>query len=217
MYLYYRITIPVIKEKRKFKLLGDKETFLKYNIADNLSPEADNILDKAWLYTRYKKVFPVSVWHLLFILLNDKDIRLVLARLGIGADNLKKQIDDNLDSLVSKEEQTQGLSFILKECFLNSYIHMRDRQVKRIADVDLLAGIVLASQEIKNFFYDFNIDENKIDNVIHWVRVNKELIERYNRFRGKSLLKPKSGINRAYTAIATPVLDSFSQDLTLAS
>jgi len=217
MYLYYRITIPVIKEKRKFKLLGDKETFLKYNIADNLSPEADNILDKAWLYTRYKKVFPVSVWHLLFILLNDKDIRLVLARLGIGADNLKKQIDDNLDSLVSKEEQTQGLSFILKESFLNSYIHMRDRQVKRIADVDLLAGIVLASQEIKNFFYDFNIDENKIDNVIHWVRVNKELIERYNRFRGKSLLKPKSGINRAYTAIATPVLDSFSQDLTLAS
>ena len=39
-------------------------------------------------------------------------------------------------------------------------------------------------------------------------------MSRYGRFRHKSLFKPKGGMNRSYTAIATPILDSFSQDLT---
>ncbi|MBT4850065.1 AAA domain-containing protein [Candidatus Parcubacteria bacterium] len=215
MGMYYRLAKPAMREDKRWKVLKDTETFTKHNIADNLNNESANILDKTWLYARYKKVFPASVWHLLYMLLGDKDIRVVLARLGIGADNLKKEIDEKLATLVGDQGGKKELTENFKESLLNAYFHMRDRQSRYIAEVDLLAGVVMASQEIRNFFYDFDIDEEKINNVITWVNINKELTGRSKRFRSRSFYKPKGGINRSYTAIATPVLDSFSDDLTM--
>ena len=214
MGLYYRLTVPAIRQKQNHSLLKNKEQYTKHNIADSLSQETSNIIDKAYLYGQHKRVFPITVWHLLFILLNDKDIRLVLARLGLGAENLKQNIDKNISKLSSQYERKAQLTDNFRETLLNAYIHMRDRQAQYIAEVDLLAGIVLSSQEIKNFFYDFDIDEEKINNVIAWISINKQLATRHSRFRSRAFFKPKSGINRSYTAIATPVLDSFSQDLT---
>ena len=213
MYLYYRITIPAIKKKTSLKLLKKKEHFTKYNIADSLNKETSIILDKAWLYAQSKKTLPATVWHLLFTLLNDKDIMLVLARLGVGAKVLQESIDKNLSFLVQKGRE-EGLSKELKDTFLNAFLHARARESERIAEIDILASLILTSEPIKNFFYDFEIDEDKIDNVITWVRINKELTDRYNRFRHRAFFKPKGAMNRSYTAIATPVLDSFSQDLT---
>ena len=215
MYLYYRLTKVTHSRDQRFKLLRNKEIYTHHNIADDLSPQTSKILDQAWLYAGYKKVFPVTVWHLLYILLDDREIRLVLARLGVGAENLKKKIDDELPTLISDSDKRPVLTETFKNVMLNAYIHMHDRQAQQIAEVDLLYGLVVSSQAIRNFFYDFDIDEEKIDNVIAWVRINSELMLRYRRFRSKSFFKPKSGINRSYTAVATPLLNSFSQDLTL--
>ncbi len=217
MFLYYRLTIPGIRLKNRQRALADSARSTRHNIADNFGQEAQNILDKAWLYATHKKIFPVSVWHLLYILLSDKDIRLVLARLGVGADSIRESIDKNLAKLITDQAKDQKLSSELKGSLLNSYFHMLDRQGDFIAEVDFLSGIVSASQAVKNMFYDLDIDEEKIDNVIAWVKINKQLIKRHKRLRSRSFFKPKSGINRAYTAIATPVLNSFSQDLTLAA
>ncbi|RJQ33701.1 ATP-dependent Clp protease ATP-binding subunit [Candidatus Parcubacteria bacterium] len=215
MYLYYRLTKVNYGRKQRIKLLKNKEVYLHHNIADNLSQESAKILDKTWLYANYKKVFPVTVWHLLYILLDDREIRLVLARLGIGSENIKKKIDNELPTLIIDPDKRPVFTETLKNVLLNAYLHMHDRQSQQIAEVDLLYGLVVSSQAIKNFFYDFDIDEEKIDNVIAWVRINNELMGRYRRFRSKSFFKPKSGINRSYTAVATPILNSFSQDLTL--
>ncbi|PIR07117.1 MAG: hypothetical protein COV55_01660 [Candidatus Komeilibacteria bacterium CG11_big_fil_rev_8_21_14_0_20_36_20] len=214
MYLYYRLARPGMQERRKFSLLKNKKIFTKYNLADSLNQEASRIIDKAWLYARHKKIFPLSVWHVLFILLDDKDIRLVLARLGVGAETLKQTIDKNLEELVGLAQSSDGLTDETKDLILNAYFHMTSRQTDHIAEVDLLAGVVMASKEVRDFFYNFDIDEYKIDNVISWININKQLVERYQRFRSRAVFRPKSGINRSYTAIATPILDSFSQDLT---
>lgn len=215
MFLYYRLVIPGIKKANKEKILANKDINVKHNIADHLGQEVANMIDKAWLFGKYKKVFPISVWHLLFALLNDKDIRLVLARLGVGADNIKKGIDENISTLVAAQADGSELDETALDAMLNAYFHMLDRKGAYIAEVDLLYGVVTASQAVRNMFYDMDIDEQKIDNVISWVKINKDLLDRYKRFRSRSIFKPKGGMNRSYTAIATPVLNSFSQDLTL--
>ena len=215
MFLYYRLVIPGIKKADKEKLLSNKDQNTKHNISDHLGQEVSKMLDKAWLFGKYKKVFPVSPWHLLFILLNDKDIRLVLARLGVGADNLKKNIDESIKNLVIPGNENLSFENEARDAILNAYFHMLDRGGDYIAEVDLLYGVVNASESVRNMFYDMDIDEQKIDNVIAWVKINKELVTRYKRFRSRSVFKPKGGMNRSYTAIATPVLNSFSQDLTL--
>ena len=214
MYLYYRLTVPNIKFQNKISLLKSKNAFVKHNIADNLSQEARRIIDQAWLYAKAKKVWPVTAWHVLYILFNDKDIRLVLARLGLGVTNLKNKIDQNLAQLAKQADPGKDLAPTVKEALLNSYFHMNDRQAQTIAEIDLLFGLAASSQGVKNFFYDFDIDEQKIDNVIAWIKINNLLKQRYQRFRSKSFFKPKSDVNRAYTAMATPTLDAFSQDFT---
>lgn len=214
MYLYYRLTYISMNEKERIHVLKNKDKFTSHNIADSLNIEAAKIIDQAWLYGRQKNIFPVTAWHLLYILLDDKDIRLVLARLGIGAKSIKESIDENLEQVTNNTKDNKGLTPFLKEAFLNAYLHMVKRGASAIAEVDLFYGIMISSQSVKNFFYDMDIDEEKIDNVITWVNINKELTERYKRFRSRAFFKPKSGINRSYTAIATPILDSFSRDLT---
>jgi ATP-dependent Clp protease ATP-binding subunit ClpC len=215
MFLYYRLTYTGHKTKQINRDLKNIDTHVRYNIADSLGQATSTILDKSWLYAKHKKVFPVTAWHVLFILLNDKDIRLVLARLGIGADNIKNHIDTNLPGLVGQFENQEELTETVKNAMLNAYFHMLKRHAEHIDEVDLLYGLVMSSQQIKNLFYDFDIDEEKIDNVIAWIDINKQLMKRYQTFRSRSFFKPKSGINRAYTAIATPVLNNFSQDMTL--
>ncbi|MDP2812625.1 MAG: AAA family ATPase, partial [bacterium] len=215
MFLYYRLAYGGQKTKQLSRDLKSVNTYVKHNIADSLGQEVSAILDKSWLYGQHKKVFPVTAWHLLFALLNDKDIRLVLARLGVGADNIKEQIDNNLANLVGQFENQEELTEAVKNALLNAYFHMHKRHADHIAEVDLLYGLVMSNQQIKNLFYDFDIDEEKIDNVIAWVDINKQLLKRYQTFRSRSFFKPKSGINRSYTAIATPVLNNFSSDLTM--
>lgn len=215
MFLYYRLVIPGIKKADKEKNLADKGKNVRHNIADHMGQEVSKMLDKAWLFAKYKKIYPVSVWHLLYILLNDRDIRLVLARLGIGADNIKNSIDQNLSKLVKSQDQNIDIDDEAANAFLSAYFHMLQRQGEYIAEVDLFSGVVGSSQAVQNMFYDMDVDEQKIDNVISWVKINKELLARYKRLRSRSIFKSKTGMNRAYTAIATPVLNSFSQDLTL--
>ena len=53
MGLYYRLTVPAIREKKQLSLLKSKETYTKHNIADSLSQETSNIIDKAWLYAQH--------------------------------------------------------------------------------------------------------------------------------------------------------------------
>ncbi len=214
MYFYYRLTYPQIKEKGRQKKLVNKNVFIKHNIADSLNKETTVLLDKAWLYAQRKNIFPVSVWHLLFVLLNDKDIRLILARLGLGSQQLQELIDANLAKFQVVDSKTDGMSDELKDGLLNAYWHMISRHDHRLAEVDLLYGLTVASQSIRNFFFDFNIDEDKIDNVIAWLTINKQLTQDYARHRSRSRFKPKGDINRAYTAIATPILDNFAEDLT---
>ena len=214
MYLYYRLTVPNIRFQNKIGILKNKDAFVKHNIADNLSQEARRIIDQAWLYAQHKKVWPVTVWHVLYILFNDKDIRLLLARLGLGVDNLKNKIDQNLAQLAKQADPSRELTPTVKEALLNAYFHMNDRQAQTIAEIDLLFGLAASSQGVKNFFYDFDIDEQKIDNVIAWIKINTLLKQRYQRFRSKSFFKPRSNVNRAYTAMDTPTLDAFSQDFT---
>ena len=114
--------------------------------------------------------------------------------------------------------QKLDMTLEVKNVILFAYHHaIKIRHSEKIEEIDLLAGLTQVSEAIKDFFYDFDIDENKVDNVIAWMDINVKLVENYRRYRGRALFKPKSGINRSYTAIATPVLNSFSEDLTLAA
>jgi len=51
-------------------------------------------------------------------------------------------------------------------------------------------------------------------NVCLWINLYNEFRAQQHYFLRRSRFKPKGAINKAYTAIATPNLDVYSQDLT---
>jgi ATP-dependent Clp protease ATP-binding subunit ClpC len=54
-------------------------------------------------------------------------------------------------------------------------------------------------------------------NVAEWIRMQDRLREDHERFVSLAMLKPSSAMNRSMTARQTPLLDRFSEDLTLAA
>ncbi|MFA6953012.1 MAG: ATP-dependent Clp protease ATP-binding subunit [Patescibacteria group bacterium] len=58
------------------------------------------------------------------------------------------------------------------------------------------------------------IDETKLRNVVAWINITHRMSKAYQNWRGKAKYRSKGGMNRAFTAIATPMLDSCSHDLT---
>ncbi|MEA3398406.1 MAG: ATP-dependent Clp protease ATP-binding subunit, partial [Patescibacteria group bacterium] len=70
---------------------------------------------------------------------------------------------------------------------------------------------------LSELLYDLEVDCDKINNVILWFIINERQVENYHIYKKMARLKPGSGMNRAYTAVATSVLGHFSHDLTLAA
>ena len=84
--------------------------------------------------------------------------------------------------------------------------------------VDILNVILFCAEKDENLaeiLYELEVDADKIINTISWFRVSKKLSDRYHEYRKLAFFKPGTGMNRSYTAIATPTLDYFSHDLTL--
>jgi ATP-dependent Clp protease ATP-binding subunit ClpC len=70
---------------------------------------------------------------------------------------------------------------------------------------------------ISEILYDIEIDKDKIYNVISWFNINDKLVEGYRSYRKMARFKPGTNMDRAYTAVATPALNNFSHDLTIAA
>ena len=98
--------------------------------------------------------------------------------------------------------------------FLQAYHFAYNEGRSKVELSDLLNAVVSQNEILQDLLLEFEITSEKITNVIKWVNINKILLSRYKRFRSKATYKPKGVMDRAMTALATPVLDSFSEDLT---
>lgn len=183
----------------------------------------------------YFEILPI---HLFISLLQVSEIKIIFARLGIGTRVLEEKARSVLlrnvsrrkvHSDVSKWTKTDvspafrqeiradlkvGATGELQKIFLKAYLQTREQNLKRVQAEDLLATIA-EEGIVKEILYQYKIDQRKLKNVTAWIRINRALREQWQEFRGLARFKPKGVMNRAMTAIATPFLDQFSEDLTL--
>jgi len=64
---------------------------------------------------------------------------------------------------------------------------------------------------------DFKVDDGKVANTIAWFRISERQVQNYRLYKKLARFKPSSSMDRAYTAVATPFLNNFGYDLTLAA
>ncbi|NCF75300.1 MAG: AAA domain-containing protein [Xanthomonadaceae bacterium] len=235
MYLLYRLdkesTLIGKVKKRKFdksvnvflssdpwKEIDKMQNFKKINIAKAFTANSLKAIEEAWkLAVKFKHPQTRPV-HILASLLFFSKIDLIFARLGINIEILAKKIS----RLLSRQEFLEFergnnpiLSVDFKKILFNAYMEAYKEREDQVSVVDLLLVIAKKNNSAQEILFDLKADMNKIKNVVEWIRINGILIKRQRHFRKAAIFKPKGTMDRAMTAVETPALDHFSQDLTL--
>lgn len=188
---------------------------LKINVAEALSVEADKIIFESWLLASklgHKEVLPI---HLFAASLSVPSVSLVINRLGINWDKLNQKIGRVIAAILPSEIVLEPIiNYQSKEILIEAYDLASQKKKKDVGSLEILQTLAANEGPIKEILYDLEIDLDQIKNVCIWIDVYEELRKRAQKFKGAARLKPKGAINRAMTAVATPYLDAYSQDLT---
>ncbi len=188
----------------------------KIEVSGGFSISALNAIEQAFNLADYAKHSRVRPVHLFINLFKDRGVAAIFSRLNIDSAKLIAKLKNQLLALEAGAAQTE-ISSEIKEIFFESYISALNSGQKKVNPVHFILPIIDRDKNLSELLYDFEIDRNKINNVIQWFIISERLIDNYRLFRKTSRFKPASAMDRAYTAVATPILNHFAYDLTLAA
>ncbi|MEK7624045.1 MAG: Clp protease N-terminal domain-containing protein, partial [Patescibacteria group bacterium] len=178
---------------------------------------ARRAMGKSFFIARSAKSDEVLPAHVFYALLASVgEVQGIFLRLGISPATLQARIAKTFTGTGSGRmspaisEATQQALFLAYDLAVEAH--------QDVVDVtELLLATVRVSPPLQEILYDLNIDATKLANVIEWVRIRARLRRAYLKFRVSASYRSKDGMDRAMTAVATPFLNAFSQDTTLAA
>jgi ATP-dependent Clp protease ATP-binding subunit ClpC len=188
----------------------------KIEVSSGFSFGAFKTAEQAFLLADYAKHSRVKPIHLFFSLLKDGGTAAIFSRLNVDSAKLISKLKNQLLALEAGVRQTE-ISPELKEIFLEAYINALNLGQKKVEPIHFILPSMARDKNLTEILYDLEIDRDKINNVIQWFVISERLMDNYRLYRQTSRFKPANAMNRAYTAVATPVLNHFAYDLTLAA
>lgn len=215
------------KEVQKGSIeISQSRNFHQYNKVDVsmfFTNDVQKSLFDAWYLAHNLKHPYVEPVHLFAALPSFNKIRIIFSRLGLNGEKIQKSLAKGLSYNQPSEGAQTSPSIALRNLILKSYQNAREHKDYKVDVAHILHTIAeWAYQDtndniVREIMEELEISLDKIDNVISWLRVKDQLSDQYKKYRAQAQFKPTGNMNRAMTAIATPILDSFSQDLTRAA
>ena len=230
LYIYYRLerertSILHIEKDFKVKVPSPqtinsideiiKNQKITEEVSLYLTPSARESIELAWEMANRFEHTTLQPVHILASVMAAKEMKIILARLAMMPDKLVSRIGSILKKLPSQKNSTPILSKDFNKMIYNAYQEAYLGRRKTIGVPDLIIALARTGTNTQEILYDLDIDFDKLRNVVEWINIQEKLRHQWTLFKSKASRKPKSGINRAMTAIATPVLDQFSRDLTI--
>ncbi|MDP2708721.1 MAG: ATP-dependent Clp protease ATP-binding subunit [bacterium] len=188
----------------------------KAEVSSGFNPESLKAVERAFLLASRAGQAEVKPVHLFFSLLKDRGASALFSRLNVAPAKLVPKVKAQLLSLGAGGGQT-ALSAETKEIFLEAYVNASISGQKKVEPIHFILPIIKRDKILAEILYELEIDRDKINNVIQWFVISDRLMENYRLYRKASRFKPGNAMDRAYTAVATPVLNHLSYDLTLAA
>ncbi len=219
LFLIYRRSQKIDRNNIiKAKDFKEGSKYSRHNVATAYNDQALKILEEAYLLAlklKQNKVLPI---HLFKVLLKEKEVQKVFIRLGTDAKSLVEKVDRNL--VINDKEGYLGetdWSLAFKNIILMAFQDAVIRGQAMVSVVNLIPFLYPSDKLLADILYDLDLNEDKLKNVVEWHFTNLKIIERQKKWSSLAVFKPSGGMNRSYTAIATPTLDHFSHDLTMAA
>ncbi|MFA6573668.1 MAG: ATP-dependent Clp protease ATP-binding subunit [Patescibacteria group bacterium] len=189
----------------------------KIDISKAFSEEAIKGVEYAWKLARRLKHTEVHAIHLMAAMLSLTQSVTIFGRLGVSTKILSEKILRALKIEQNTIGSETGFSPEFYQLLFSAYEEASVLRRSKVDVTELLIVMTRTQKQAKEILYDLEVDHSKLKNVAEWIYINKILQAKWRQFRSKAQLKPKGIMNRAMTARPTPVLDSFSRDLTLAA
>ncbi len=210
MFLFYRIQVASYIREIIVRLSdAEKSKHKSFNSYNSFSKPVKKILfDAHYLAIRNKQ--NISPLHILYVMLSNMDFIVILSRLGISDQFLKSKVKNLLNNL--KDPGSENVYFL--DTILNSYYFGFLNKSQYVKISHLLMALSSVDERIFELFFDMGVDGNQLKNAIAWIKLRDDMSELYKRYKKRSSYKPSGSMNRSMTAIATPMLDRFSSDLT---
>lgn len=175
------------------------------NIADTLTNEARRALADAFTISQ-RLEHPFQPTHLFLSCLKSPRVGFLLARLGVAPLDLYRKTARAIMHSPAPIE-FPGVFF---QAYEWSY-----RERRHAVDLPFLfAAVATLDPVAQEVLRDSDIDGAMVENVLAWLLAEEVRTERRRQFSASARLRPRHRIDRAMTAIATPALDYFSEDIT---
>jgi ATP-dependent Clp protease ATP-binding subunit ClpC len=191
----------------------------RFDISFTFREKTLAIVQDAYLTALKFKHSEVTSLHLFFAMLKSMKISVLLSRLNINGKDLVQKLNSQLNAIPATLSREADLRFSneVKEVLMRGFVEAYELKENNTTVLNLLLPCIQSSPIVSEILIDLKIDENKIKNTVVWFRINDEQVENYRRYRKLSVFKPKTIMDRAYTAVATPMLNNFGYDLTMAA
>ena len=234
MFVIYRLSEEEARQEKikKFRPAGEKGQVKspdnweelkrfsgKVDVSRAGSPEEIKVIEEAFLLAAKAGHGQLAPLHLFFSLLRDKEIISLFVRLNVDGGKLITKIKNQLlrQSVLAEGKNDLRISEEVKEILIEAYGQAYNLGQKKVKALNLILPCLRHDKDLAEILYDLEVDEDKIKNIIEWFRVNERLLDNYRGYKKAARFKPAGTMDRAYTAVATPVLNHFSHDLTRAA
>lgn len=185
------------------------------NIGSFFSSSAMKCVESGYeLALRFKHAH-VDPLHLFVGCIEDERVLIVFGRLGVSI----QSIQDPIGRRLSTRELGSPVIFSeeAQRVLLESFRHACQARDQTVTPLEIFVASYLADPFVQELLLEQSVSQEQFLNMIEWVRIHERIRERYERFRKAALYKPTGPMNRSMTAVATPMLDAVSEDLTTAA
>ncbi|MFH1367351.1 MAG: ATP-dependent Clp protease ATP-binding subunit [Patescibacteria group bacterium] len=207
-------TVPPPESLRSFNEILENKRITE-EVSKYLTGESNEAIERGWEIAKRFNHATLEPIHILASVVATKEIKIMMARLALMPNKLISRIAGLLNKLPKQEGGEPILSENFNRMIYFAYEEAYLGKRSAIGVPDLIIALARTGTDAQEILYDLGIDFDKLRNVVEWLNIQEKLIHQWSSLRSRAIRKPKGGINRAMTAIATPVLDQFSRDLTL--
>lgn len=204
-------TIP--EDWDSLRLASDKN---KIDVYSGFNLEAEEAIEKAYLLAVKLGHSQVTPLHLFMVALSDRQVAAIFSRLNVSIGQLLEKIKVCLRKIPEGKGHTV-FSLDTKEIFIDAYLQAMDMEEKKVTVKNFLIPILSKEKYISELLLELEITEDKILNTVLWFVINEKQLENYRQYSRMARYKPGTNMDKAYTAVATVVLNHFGYDLTLAA
>lgn len=187
----------------------------RVSIFNYFTEESQAVIEQAYMLAAKQKAPEITPVHLFHALLSEVQIGNIFVRLGIGTARLKTLFENLTPTKTSPADPLIGND--VWQILFAAYDEAVVSKQPYVDLTELLLATVRQSTVLQEFLYDYDVEADTLANVVEWIRIREHLRHQYKKMRQVGATRNKYGLDRAMTAVATPYLNAFSQDLTMAA